>query len=80
MVTVKIYSRYGGLSRGKCWGRQGTGDAVRWADKSGSALYLTPGRWVVGSDDGFRRKDRGDIIVKDDGTVDGLPSGWRKED
>ena len=74
--TVKIVSRYGGLSRGKCWGRQGTGDNVRWAEKDGSFLYLTLGTWHVGSTDGFSRKDRATVTVNVDGTVDGLPNGW----
>lgn len=58
VAHVEVETRYGGLSRGKCWARRaGRGDA-EWADKRGGTVLLTEGEWVVGSDDGFRRKDK----------------------
>ena len=58
---VEVTTRYAGLSRGKCWGRSAEG---AWADKEGSAVYLTSGRWTVGSDDGFRRKEKTSWVVR----------------
>jgi len=54
--TISIATRYGSLSRGKCWGRNKKTD--EWADKSDGTVYLTPGRWMVGSSDGFSRKEK----------------------
>lgn len=54
---LRINTRFGGLSRGKAWGRRGSGDQVEWAEKDGGTVYLTPGQWTVGSSDGFRRKE-----------------------
>lgn len=54
---IGIMTRYGHLSRGKCWGRQGNGKNVTWAEKANGIVYLTPGVWTVGSDDGFKRRD-----------------------
>jgi len=56
--TVAVGTRFGHLSRGKAWARQGSGSNVVWARKSGGTVYLTPGNWTVGSDDGFKRKER----------------------
>jgi len=56
--TVAVGTRFGNLSRGKAWARRGSGSNVVWAKKSGGTVYLTPGNWTVGSDDGFRRKER----------------------
>jgi len=58
---VRVRTRYGALSRGKCWGRLGTGRDVAWADKDrdhGVVLLDRPGVWTVGSDDGFRRNEK----------------------
>lgn len=54
---LRVETRYGGLSRGRAWGRQGRGDNVRWAAKDGGVVLLTPGKWTVGSSDGYRRKE-----------------------
>lgn len=63
----RITTRYVHLSRGRCWGRMGTGSDVTWAPKSGSAVILpSAGKWVVGSDDGFRRKDQSTYTVLPD--------------
>lgn len=56
--TVAVGTRFGHLSRGKVWARQGKGAAVVWAKKSGGTVHLTPGNWTVGSDDGYKRKER----------------------
>jgi len=55
--TVAVGTRYGHKSRGKAWARQGSGSNVVWARKSEGTVYLTPGIWTVGSDDGFGRKE-----------------------
>lgn len=55
---IKISTKYGHLSRGKAWARQGSGSSVTWAEKDGGTVWLTEGKWVVGSDDGFRRSQK----------------------
>lgn len=55
--TVAVGTRYGHKSRGKAWARQGSENNPIWAKKSGGTVYLTPGIWTVGSDDGFGRKE-----------------------
>lgn len=52
--TIPIETRYGSKSRGKCWGRNADGE---WAEKDEGTVFLTPGKWTVGSDDGFNRKE-----------------------
>ena len=54
-AELAVETRYGHLSRAKCWGRDTSG---RWARKDGGTVYLTEGLWTVGSDDGYRRKER----------------------
>ena len=61
--TVAVATRFGHLSRGKAWARQGKGSKVTWAKKSGGTVYLTPGIWTVGSDDGFGRKEASEWTV-----------------
>lgn len=47
------------LSRGKGWCRLGRGSNVTWADRvDGAYLANSAGTWVVGSNDGFSRKDQ----------------------
>lgn len=66
--TIELETRFGGLSRGKCWGKffpsktRATGD-FQWVGKdSNGALYLTgPGYYVVGSSDGFSRAAKGEF-------------------
>lgn len=73
--TVELNTRFGGLSRGKCWGKfypgktRATGD-FEWVEKSsGGTLYLTgPGYYVVGSNDGFNRQARGEFHLRDAAT------------
>lgn len=51
--------RYYSTSRGKSWCRKGKGDEAKWAEVvPGKGHCVTePGRWSVGSDDGFRRRE-----------------------
>lgn len=51
--------KYENLSRGKGWCRLGSGSNVTWADRHDDGGYLAneAGKWVVGSSDGFNRKD-----------------------
>lgn len=67
--TISLSTRFGNLSRGKCWGKcfvgskKPKGDFV-WVEKSGGTLLLTePGYYVVGSDDGFQRKANGEFYL-----------------
>lgn len=66
---IKLSTRFGSCSRGKSWGKyypnktRATG-YFEWVEKcnSGATLVLTgPGFYVVGSDDGFARKARGEF-------------------
>ena len=52
--------RYENLSRGKGWCRLGSGSSAEWATKTDSGYWSvdTPGKWTVGSTDGFKRKDQ----------------------
>jgi hypothetical protein len=69
--TIELTTRFGGLSRGKCWGKffpgktRATGD-FEWVEKDrNGSLYLTgPGYYVVGSGDGFSREARGEFELK----------------
>jgi len=60
--TITLTTRFGGCSRGKCWGKFFPGQTrakgeFEWVEKSGGNLFLEgAGYYVVGSDDGFARK------------------------
>lgn len=58
--------RYEKLSRGKGWCRLGSGSNAVWADRTDDGGYLvsSPGKWVVGSNDGYNRKDSTDWKVE----------------
>lgn len=67
--VIKLETRFGGLSRGKCWGKHfpnrktPTGE-FQWVSKSSGALYLEgPGYYIVGSSDGFRREARAEFYL-----------------
>lgn len=67
--VIELETRFGGLSRGKCWGRyypnkkHPVGD-FEWVEKSGGTLYLQgSGYYVVGSSDGFSRKAQGEFYL-----------------
>lgn len=50
--------RYENLSRGRGWCRLGTGAKAQWAERVDGGYRATETcRWVVGSTDGFSRKD-----------------------
>lgn len=44
------------LSRGRGWCRQGSGADVVWGERVDGGYRVGPGRWSVGSTDGFKRK------------------------
>ena len=51
-------SRYEHCSRGKGWARLGKGDNVTWGERAEKGGYCVgPGKWAVGSNDGYKRKD-----------------------
>lgn len=59
-----IHTRYGSLSRGKCWGKWYAGQTgprgnFEWVPKDGGTLYIPdgPGFLQWGSNDGFSRKE-----------------------
>lgn len=67
--TIELPTRFGGLSRGKCWGKffpgktRDMGD-FEWVEKSGGTLYLTgAGYYIVGSSDGFSRSAKGEFCL-----------------
>ena len=51
--------RFEGMSRGKGWARLGRGAAATWGERGDDGGYVcrVPGRWTVGSNDGFQRKE-----------------------
>jgi hypothetical protein len=50
--------RYENLSRGRGWCRKGNRDSAVWGERvSGGYRVTSDGRWVVGGNDGFSRKD-----------------------
>ena len=50
--------RYEHCSRGKGWARRGKGASVAWGERVDSGYRVeTEGRWIVGSNDGFSRKE-----------------------
>lgn len=51
--------RFAGLSRGKGWCRLGSGPSAQWIDAEDGMHWITePGRYTVGSSDGFARKEQ----------------------
>lgn len=49
--------RFAYLSRGRDWCRRGKGATARWGEEEdGGWRVSTPGRWIVGGNDGFSRK------------------------
>lgn len=66
--------RYAHTSRGKHYAKHvATGEwAKRPTDSLDDVLVLNrPGKWFVGSTDGFRRKESRYVIVHEDGTLEG---------
>lgn len=68
--TIRLVTRFGNLSRGRCWGKCYPGQSRprgewHWVEKSGGTLYLDePGYYVVGSSDGFSREARGEFCLR----------------
>lgn len=52
------------LSRGRGWARKGRGNDVVWGDREDNGYRVGPGRWTVGSNDGFQRKEQTDWDVE----------------
>jgi hypothetical protein len=48
--------KYEHCSRGRGWARLGRGRDVSWGDREEGGYRVGPGRWSVGSTDGFQRK------------------------
>lgn len=44
------------LSRGRGWARKGRGNRVSWGDRVEGGYAVGEGRWTVGANDGFSRK------------------------
>lgn len=70
--TIELATRFGSLSRGRCWGKfypgktRVSGD-FEWVGKKGATLYLTgAGHYVVGSSDGFSREARGEFTLTEE--------------
>ncbi len=65
--VIKLHTRFGSLSRGKCWGKcfphkTAPVGSFDWVDKSDGTLYLTkPGYYIVGSNDGYNRSAKGEF-------------------
>jgi hypothetical protein len=57
--------RYASCSRGKSWCRKGRGDSAMFVYLEANGEYrVGPGRWTVGSNDGFNRKEQTPWHVK----------------
>ena len=56
--------KYEHLSRGKGWARKGRGNTAEWGEREDGGYRVGPGRWTVGSSDGFSRKSSIDWTVK----------------
>lgn len=83
--TIELKTRFGGLSRGKCWGKyfpnqkRPTGD-FEWVDKSNGTLYLTgPGYYIVGSSDGFSRDARAEFHLPSKASASAKAAAAKRE-
>lgn len=56
--------RFERLSQGKGWARQGSGATAVWGAREDGGYRVGPGRWVVGSNDGFKRREETTYTVK----------------
>src|SRR5690606_24636110 len=56
--------RYERLSRGRGWARKGKGASAEWGERVDGGYRVGPGRWSVGSSDGFNRKSSTDWSVE----------------
>lgn len=70
--TIELVTRFGGLPRGKCWGKRypvgsdGYVESTRtWVPRRRGTLIITdPGYYVVGSDDGFHHRAKVAFVLK----------------
>ena len=63
--TVELpLGKFERLSRGRGWARKGQGDRVAWGERTRDGYTVGPGRWTVGSTDGFSRKSSVDWWVE----------------
>lgn len=56
--------RFALLSRGRGYARLGKGKDVVWGDRVDSGYQVGPGRWLVGGNDGFKRKGETSWVVE----------------
>jgi hypothetical protein len=57
--------RYAHLSWGRGWARKGRGENAVWGERTEAGNFrVGPGKWVVGSNDGFRRKETTSFNVR----------------
>lgn len=56
--------RYENLSRGRGWARKGRGNSVEWGEREAKGYRVGPGYWIVGSHDGYSRKDSEEWTVE----------------
>lgn len=67
--VIKLNTRFGGCSRGKCWGKYFANKTTPtggfdWVEKSNGNLFLSgPGYYIVGSSDGFSRDARAEFYI-----------------
>jgi len=57
-------NRLENLSRGRGWCRKGKGDKAEWGEREDDGYRVGPGRWTVGGNDGFSRKNEDSWLVK----------------
>lgn len=70
--SITLTTRFGGLSRGKCWGKffpgqtKAKGD-FQWVEKdsNGTLTLEGPGFYIVGSSDGFSRKAQAEFTLEE---------------
>lgn len=64
LTIILPAGRYEHLSRGRGWARQGSGSNAVWGERADVGYRVGPGKWVVGSTDGFNRKSSVNWTVK----------------
>lgn len=73
-TTIVLPSgKYEHLSRGRGWARLGKGISAQWGERVKNGYEVGPGRWSVGSTDGFKRKS---AVVWDVKNIQVGPETW----
>lgn len=54
-VVIPVHD-YESTGRGRGWARQGEGAKAKWGKRVSGGYEVGPGTWIVGGDDGFKRK------------------------